>query len=156
MNLSIFKFKPSIIIILAIGIILIFGFGNNLSTVSADEHSYDGLVDIKKTEVDAFGNLFVLGQTEKEDIYLAKFQFNGTLLWYDTFGGSETDLAENFMIDGLGNLYVVGITYSSDFDVTPDASQLNFGGLSDYFIRKWNGDGELQWSTYLGGSDIEA
>ena len=59
------------------------------------------------------------------------------------------------LFDNLGNLYLVGLTFSVDFNTTNNALQPSFGGNSDYFIRKWDSDGRLQWSTYLGGSDAE-
>jgi uncharacterized protein (TIGR03437 family) len=66
-------------------------------------------------------------------------------------GGSGQDFATSVAADAQGNTYVAGQTYSSDFHVTPGAFQTTFGGTRDAFVAKFNADGTLAWSTYLGG-----
>jgi hypothetical protein len=66
-------------------------------------------------------------------------------------GGSGQDYATSVTSDAQGNTYVVGLTYSSDFPVTPGAFQTTFGGTSDAFIAKLGAGGNLIWCTYLGG-----
>lgn len=66
-------------------------------------------------------------------------------------GGSGQDFATSVTTDAQGNTYIAGLTYSSDFHVTPGAFQTTFGGTSDAFVAKFNADGTLDWSTYLGG-----
>jgi hypothetical protein len=62
-------------------------------------------------------------------------------------GGSGQDFATSVATDAQGNSYVAGLTYSSDFHVTPGAFQTKFGGTSDAFVAKFNADGTLAWST---------
>jgi uncharacterized protein (TIGR03437 family) len=66
-------------------------------------------------------------------------------------GGSGQEYATAVTSDTHGNVYVVGLTYSSDFPVTPGAVQTKFGGTCDAFIAKVGPDGTVIWSTYLGG-----
>jgi len=66
-------------------------------------------------------------------------------------GGSGQDFATAVTSDSQGNVYVVGLTYSSDFPVTAGAVQTTFGGTCDAFVAKLGPDGKLIWSTYLGG-----
>jgi hypothetical protein len=58
-------------------------------------------------------------------------------------------------VDGGGNAYVAGYTWSADYDVTPGAFQTTKGGgLEDVFVTKLNAAGTaLVYSTYLGGSE---
>jgi uncharacterized protein (TIGR03437 family) len=65
--------------------------------------------------------------------------------------GSGQDYATSVTSDAQGNVYVAGLTYSSDFPVTAGAVQTTFGGTCDAFIAKIGPDGKLIWSTYLGG-----
>jgi uncharacterized protein (TIGR03437 family) len=53
--------------------------------------------------------------------------------------------------DAQGNVYVAGLTYSPDFPVTPGAYQTTFGQTCDAFITKLGPNGQIVWSTYLGG-----
>jgi uncharacterized protein (TIGR03437 family) len=67
------------------------------------------------------------------------------------FGGLGQDYASSLATDAQGNVYVAGLTYSSDFPVTPGAAQTQFGGTCDAFVSKFGPDGTLLWSTFLGG-----
>ncbi len=75
------------------------------------------------------------------------------VLSYSTYlGGSSYDYGNGIAVDGLGNAYVTGITFSADFPtVTPfDAS---WNGNYDVFVTKMNPGGDnLVYSSYFGGS----
>jgi hypothetical protein len=59
-------------------------------------------------------------------------------------------------VDGSGNAYVTGWTYSTNYDVTPGAFQTTNGGGQDVFVTKLNATGTaLVYSTYIGGSGDE-
>src|SRR5579864_6967888 len=83
-------------------------------------------------------------------VFISSAQAGDTLL-SAVLGGSGQDYATAVTSDTQGNVYVVGLTYSPDFPVTPGASQTTFGGTSDAFIAKVGPDGKKIWSTYLGG-----
>jgi len=76
-------------------------------------------------------------------------------LIYSTYvGGNDYDRGFGIAIDGSGNAYVTGGTYSTDYDVTAGAYQTTYGGGRDVFVTKLNASGSgLLYSTYLGGSD---
>jgi uncharacterized protein (TIGR03437 family) len=65
--------------------------------------------------------------------------------------GSGQDMALAVTSDAQGNTYVAGLTYSPDFPVTPGAYQTTFGQTCDAFITKLGPNGQIVWSTYLGG-----
>ena len=67
------------------------------------------------------------------------------------FGGLGQDYASTLATDAQGNVYAAGLTYSSDFPVTPGAAQTRFGGTCDAFVAKFGPDGAMLWSTFLGG-----
>lgn len=66
-------------------------------------------------------------------------------------GGAGQDFVSAVTSDARGNVYIAGLTYSTDFPVTPGAFQTKFGGTSDAFIAKLGPDGKPLWVTYLGG-----
>ncbi len=74
------------------------------------------------------------------------------LLRYSTYlGGAEDDKGNGIAVDGYGNAYVTGSTFSSDFPIK-NAYQSNNGGNFDAFITKLShGGASLIYSTYLGG-----
>lgn len=92
------------------------------------------------------------GVTSRTDAFVAKLNAAGDGLVYSTFlGGTRDDLGLGLAVDGMGNAYVTGITYSGDFPVR-DALQGRNAGSADAFVAKVNAVGSaLVYSTYLGG-----
>ncbi len=76
-------------------------------------------------------------------------------LAYATFlGGNFEDGAADIAVDGSGNIYVTGDTYSSNFPTANSARQP--GGRRDAFVTKLSPDGQsLVYSTYFGGGKAE-
>jgi len=73
-------------------------------------------------------------------------------LVYSTFlGGSGDDLAPDIAVDASGNAYVTGSTDSADFRTTSGAFQRAKAGFTNAFVTKFNAEGSLIYSTYLGG-----
>ena len=76
-------------------------------------------------------------------------------LIYGTYlGGSETDIAHGIVVDNLGDMYVAGLTTSSNFPVL-NAFQPSLAGQANAFVSKFNSNGTLAWSTFLGGSQSD-
>jgi photosystem II stability/assembly factor-like uncharacterized protein len=71
-------------------------------------------------------------------------------------GGSQCDLALGVAVDPAANVYVTGLTGSTDFP-TLNALQAAKGDpfTSDAFVAKFTSNGSLTYSTYLGGNQGE-
>lgn len=126
--------------------------------------------------IDDEGNAYITGDTNDNtfpttqgaydrsnnggiDAFVTKLNLDGTDLVYSTFiGGSNVDIGSGIAIDGSGNAYITGQTFSSDFPTTPGAYDTTYiTGNYDAFVTKLNLDGtELVYSTYLGGSATDA
>lgn len=130
---------------------------------------------------DVQGNIFIAGSTESNDfpitsgvfsefnngncdMFIAKFNNELTELIASTYiGGSKNEEARAVDIDENGNIFVCGITESTDFPVSKNAFQNQYGGGSyspygsgDAFIIKINNDlTDLISSTFLGGRGHE-
>jgi hypothetical protein len=124
--------------------------------------------------VDADGNAYVVGLTNSSnfpttagafqtifgggtgfDAFVTKLNPTGSALVYSTYlGGNGSDSGHKIAVDGAGNAYVVGQTFSSNFPTTAGAFQTSFGGgYGDAFLTKLNPTGSaLVYSTYLGGT----
>jgi len=122
--------------------------------------------------VDASGQAYITGTTGSADFpttpnafqtsipgirsgFVTKLNADGSALVYSTYlGGSGDQTGNGIAVDGLGQAYVVGITTSDDFPVTPGALQTANAGLTDGFVTQLNPAGSgLVYSTYIGGSD---
>jgi uncharacterized protein (TIGR03437 family) len=103
--------------------------------------------------------------------FVTKLNSTGSALVYSTYlggssgkgvcgnlGASYGGFGRQLAVDGSGNAYVVGSTFSTDFPVTTGAFQTannGTGGYANPFVAELNSTGSaLLYSTYLGGSDI--
>ena len=111
---------------------------------------------------DHWGNLIMVGEYSEDlisgsdtlhpyfpgngsDVYVAKFAYNGTLLWVRGFGGSWYDNVYSVTTDPVGNIYVTAYvqnpeTYFGDTIVSnPSTKQL----------VKFNPYGDFKWNKYF-------
>ena len=71
------------------------------------------------------------------DAFLVKLNPTGTALAYSTFlGGTKDEYGADVAVDAVGNAYVTGTTFSSDFPATPNSFQTSSKGFSSVFIAK--------------------
>ena len=96
-----------------------------------------------------------------QNAFITRLSANGASLMFSTFlGGSGgrtgyPEAGQGIALDASGNAYVAGVTSSTNFPLmNPEQSALN--GSSDAFIAKMSPAGALIYSTYLGGSGIDA
>jgi hypothetical protein len=95
--------------------------------------------------------------TGTNNAFITELDPTGSFLVYSTFlGGNNGDSANGIAIDGSGDAYVVGTTFSKDFPTTNGAFQATcLGGCSkgSAFVTELNPSGSgLVFSTFLGGS----
>ena len=70
-------------------------------------------------------------------------------------GNQQSDFVRDVAVDSSGNIYAVGGTYSSDLPTTNGTAQPSFGGYEDAFVVKFNPQGQIIWSTFLGGGELD-
>ncbi|MGD8780436.1 MAG: SBBP repeat-containing protein [Ignavibacteria bacterium] len=127
---------------------------------------------IKDMCVDQEGNVYVTGPAYStyfpitqgtlttqhsggaSDVFVAKFNSNGELIFSTLLGGSDYDGGEQIALDKDGNIIVVGVTASTDFPATENAYDKTYNGDTDIFITKINSACDsILYSTYLGGNN---
>ena len=85
------------------------------------------------------------------DAFVTKLSIQGNVLLYSTYlGGSFIDAAYSIALDRFDNAYITGRTDSSNFP-TKNPLQGALRGQRDAFVSKLSPDGEMLFSTYLGG-----
>ncbi|MCS7064252.1 MAG: putative Ig domain-containing protein [Methylacidiphilales bacterium] len=91
---------------------------------------------------------------DQEEAFLAKFHpNNGTLIWTTYIGGSGNDKALDVVIGVNGNVYVSGITSSSNNMDTLGQTPPPPAGSNSNFIACFNpSNGQRLWSRYFGES----
>lgn len=90
----------------------------------------------------------------QNDVYMARFDANGTNIWSKRFGGVLSDEGVNITSDSSGNIYMAGDTGSViDFGngITRSAT-VN----TDIFLAKFNSSGSVSWANLFPGTNYEA
>ncbi|MBM4047789.1 MAG: hypothetical protein FJ279_22015, partial [Planctomycetes bacterium] len=124
---------------------------------------------------DKDGNVFLTGYTRSSDFpvlagwdtshngridaFVTRLSATGAIQWSTFLGGSADEgtftsplpALARLTADQSGNLYVAGFTESANFPAYSGWDIVHNGG-ADAYVAKFNSEGSLVWSTYLGGS----
>jgi hypothetical protein len=128
--------------------------------------------------IDSSGNAYVTGLTTSNNFpttpgafqffkqsagansaaFVTKLNSTGSALLYSTYlSGSSSDSGAGIAVDSSGRASVTGQANSTNFPTTPGAPQPTLSGAPDAFVTTLAADGgSLVFSTYLGGSSIDA
>ena len=122
---------------------------------------------LQKIVIDSFGNSYIIGtfatssivvgnitvtnSSNSDEIFLAKFDVNGNVLWAKRVEGAGSDAAYGLAVDGNGNLYVTGSfasTYVSFGNnvVLWNSTNSNYMAVADMFIVKYDTNGNALWA----------
>ncbi|WP_460473558.1 Ig-like domain repeat protein, partial [Emticicia fontis] len=121
------------------------------------------------TATDASGNVYVTGyfnnsvtmrattltSSGADDIFLAKYDVAGNLLWARKAGGTTSDRAYGIAVSGSG-VYVTGIfsgTASFNTPASVSTYEVTSAGGGDIFVAKYTDAGEIQWVRRAGGAN---
>lgn len=113
--------------------------------------------------IDRRGNLYLTGffsgasvlgnvsltSAGASDVFVAKLDPDGKVLWAQRGGGKESDLGVGIAADDSGNCYVTGSFQASASFASLD---LISAGSSDLFITKYDSTGRVLWSKTAGGA----
>lgn len=117
-------------------------------------------------KIDSNGNILITGffyisctfgtntiiSAGKADMFVAKYNNTGELLWVKHGGSSEIDAANGMVLDNENNIYITGY-YSNN--ATFDSTAIPHAGLADLYILKYNANGALQWLEWSGSTGNE-
>ena len=106
------------------------------------------------------GNFIIAGDTRSNtndvsinngaaDLWLIKISPSGDLIWERSIGGSSFDVARAIKRTQDNGFILAGSSRSSDIDVSENKGQ------NDAWALKVDANGNLQWETSVGGSNID-
>ncbi len=121
---------------------------------------------VQGVSVDVVGNSYVTGSFSnyavfnttqlnsygQKDIFIAKYDKAGNLLWVKQVGGIEDDIARGIVTDAAGNSYVTG-NFSKSIKFGTDSLDASNGSI---FITKIDSSGNFLWVKQAGGSEVGA
>jgi len=155
------------------GDIFVAKFNNNLSILSSS--TFIGGSNFEESHamaLDSAQNVFIAGYTgsteypstpgvyddtfnENHDAIITKLDNGLSNILASTFiGGTSDDDCYGLVIERAENVFITGISFSTDYPMTASAFDDTHNGERDIFFSRFSFDlSELLESTYLGGAD---
>lgn len=87
------------------------------------------------------------------DMFVAKFNSDGDLLWAKSAGSSSGDGSNSIAVDGAGNVFITG--YFGGAEMFFETTSLVSYGAMDIFTVQYDTDGNEMWAVNAGGTDYE-
>jgi len=123
----------------------------------------DSFIQGNAVTTDNMGNYYVAGFFDEtiffdaielntigqDDIFLAKINHQGEVVWAVSAGSTARDEVFAIALDSDGNVYITG-EYRNTIEFTIDDDLESTGG-TDIFIAKYDNDGEFLWAQSAGG-----
>jgi len=137
------------------------------ATVIATTHDPASDIYANAVALDTSGNIYVAGNfligatfsdvvvqsTGTSDLYLAKLNGHGDLVWVRTAGGPgegtfAQDAATGLALDDEGNCYITGYYNTTALF---DSISISSSNTMEIFVAKYDNDGRARWATSAGG-----
>ncbi|MBK9221931.1 MAG: SBBP repeat-containing protein [Saprospiraceae bacterium] len=109
------------------------------------------------TDFDPGPGTFNLTAFGNHDVYIAKLDPSGNLIWAKKMGGNNLDDGNSISVDAMGNPYTTGFFQGTvDFDPGPGTFNMTAFGDRDIFVSKLDLSGNFVWAKKMGsdGTDI--
>ncbi|MEI6814998.1 MAG: hypothetical protein WCL14_00200 [Bacteroidota bacterium] len=137
-----------------------------------------GFVDAFSMDLvsDHAGNTFITGSYQNsiifgvdtfysvnpyDDIFIAKYNQSGHVVWAKSIGGNYDEWSHCVCIDSFGNIYIAG-EFVSDSIIFGNTTLFNYfypnnwaTQQSDIYIAKFNPLGDIIWAKNIGGNYID-
>ncbi|MEZ5198483.1 MAG: T9SS type A sorting domain-containing protein [Bacteroidales bacterium] len=118
--------------------------------------------DNVKDIVEVPGGYLIVGWTESNngdisfnhggsDGWILKTDSIGNILWDKTYGGSKGDNFFRIFSDNSGNYFILGVSNSSDGDISYDP----YTDSWDHWILKIDLEGNIIWDKIIGGNESD-
>jgi hypothetical protein len=120
------------------------GVGNSYVTGRFFDSATFGPGEVNQTTLTSAGTL---------DVFVAKYDPSGSLLWVTSAGGPDFEQGLGIAIDGVGNSYVTGSFDSEAVFGLGEDNETSLVGFADVFVAKYDVDGALVWARSAGSPD---
>jgi fibronectin type 3 domain-containing protein len=116
--------------------------------------------------VDGDGNCYITGYSYStaivwyygyyydRDVRIIKLNSTGGIEWNNVIAANQFDIGKDIAVGPNNKVYLTGFTFSTNFPTVNAYDSTNNGGY-DGFITVIDLDGNLVWSTYLGGTEAD-
>ena len=124
---------------------------------------------VQDIDIDASGNVYITGYYENTatfgsssigvagsstNIFVAKYNSDGSSLWVQSAGGIQSDYGMGIAVDANANVYITG--YYAGSATFGGFNRNSVSGSHDIYIVKYNSAGVAQWAQSIGGTNGES
>ena len=181
LHIAKFNFIPALLCRILIVLSTLFGsiisYGQLASTLNLDWGKSWGSLQNESGNIlksDSDGNIYMAGVFEKgftytisnieykttsfgnKDIFFAKLNINGELVYLQTIGGADNDVLQDMTVDATGNVYLCGNFTNAINLRSTDSTQYHSQEDIDFFVAKYDTRGKCEFARTFGdyGDDI--
>ena len=86
------------------------------------------------------------------DIFIAKFDTSGNIIWAKTVGGSYNDEGFGICTDIVGNVYITGFFMGPAINFGNTTLTNSSSQYGDIFVAKYDSSGNVLWAKSAGGN----
>jgi hypothetical protein len=97
----------------------------------------------------------VLTFTGEYDMFIAKFDSSGNVLWANSGEGTALDIPYAIIMSESGNIDVLGFFSFNGTSLAFDNVTISAGGYDDSFIVEYDTAGNVVWAKSTEGKDVE-
>lgn len=99
----------------------------------------------------------ILNASGGKDIFMIKLDAFGRFLWAKRIGSSGPDIAKAINIDRFNNVYLTGTFWgTTDFNPGMGTANLSSNGASDFFIARFDQNGNFTWARSIGSNAMDS
>jgi uncharacterized delta-60 repeat protein len=131
--------------------------GNGITTLSDNSTVVTGMFSVSATFGQGEPNETVLTSAGNDDIFIVRYNPDGTLAWAKRAGGASgetgngiTTLSDNSTV--VFGQFAESVTFGPG---EPNQTVLTSDGDADIFIARYNPDSTLAWAKRAGGASVE-
>jgi len=160
--------------LLCILTLLNFTANSQQTSVSFSGDSSSSFANGKAIAIDKKGNMYITGHFFNElllgtgnnqqqlnstgdlDVFVCKYDKDGTLSWARQLGGSLEEKGNSIALDNDNNIYITGVfSGTADFNPGDATFEMTSKGSFDLFVCKLDQEGNLVWAKQLGGPSYD-
>ena len=125
------------------------GRGGDVANGMSIDASHNTYIAGEVEDTVNFGSGVFLISSGANDIFLAKYNIGGNIVWAKRWGNTGNDKALSVAVAENGDCFITG--YFSE-TISIGSTQISSSGGRDIFIAKINSSGTVQWAKKAGGN----
>lgn len=124
--------------------------------IDNQENLYITGVFSETVDFDPSDNVVNLISNGDKDVYVAKYDKLGNLIFAFGIGSTQREVAEYIHLDENGNILISGRFHGTmDFDPSIGIASKTSLGMADMYLAKYDANGNFLWVKSMGGPEVD-